>query len=171
MSLSGFSLRPACMGHLPPAWPFPHLRDASPRLRGASAALPGRLSAKPRTTRGGTPHGITGISSLTSPHTYCGIPERDRCPPAPCPGPVTNAALPARRIAPHPIRRSAFRPSTGPQEIWYPVRDRFRKTGRTPCPILPQSLSRPACPSIPRRSCSHVARDGLSGGGVPLSDG
>ena len=61
-------------------------------------------------------------------------------PPAPCPGPVTNAALPARRIAQHPIRRSAFRPSTGPQEIWYPGRDRFRKTGRTPCPILPQSL-------------------------------
>ena len=26
---------------------------------------------------------------------------------------MTNAALPARRIAPHPIRRSAFRPSSG----------------------------------------------------------
>ena len=113
-------LRPACAGHLL------HSR--------------GDYQQSPRTTRRCIPHGITGISSSTSPHTHCGIPERDRCPPAPYPGPVTNAALPARRIAQHPIRRSAFRPSTGPQEIWYPGRDRFRKTGRTPCPILPQSL-------------------------------
>lgn len=153
MSLSGFSLRPACMGHLPPAWPFPHLRDASPRLCGAFAALPGRLSAKP-------PHHAPLHSSRHYWYLFLNFAPRAAAflkgigtPPAPCPCPVTNAALPSRRIAPHPIRRSAFRSSTGPQEIWYPVRDRFRKTGRTPCPILPQSLSRPACPSIPRRSC------------------
>ena len=54
-------LRPACAGHLL------HSR--------------GDYQQSPRTTRRCIPHGITGISSSTSPHTHCGIPERDRCPP------------------------------------------------------------------------------------------
>lgn len=55
-----------------------------------------------RPTRGCIPHGITGISSSTSPHTYCGIPERLCVPRAmPRPGDQRGPPRPADRPASH----------------------------------------------------------------------